>query len=312
MEIVTSTAMDVANEIGDTSISLSNILFAMDFSPSSLRAYPYAADIALRYGGKVFVAHVIPSEDCDEVPSAEQVKLDRLLEAAAEAGLSDPIGALRQIPHEVVIDHGDICARLMTTAHKFKIDLVVIGTHGWRGVKKLLKGSTAEKIAWLATGPVLTVGPRVSPRLGFKRILYATDFLPAAAHALPYAVSLAQEFGAELLVLHVNDQSDQESPAEAGSKTFEFLHKHSARYANAGILDESGILVDFGPAKDLILEHATVRNVDLIVMGLKHLDGLKARIGAHLPGSTAYEVASRAPCPVLTVPLRKQAARLTQ
>ena len=104
------------------------------------------------------------------MPSAEQVKLDRLLEAAAEAGLSDPIGALRQIPHEVVIDHGDICARLMTTAHKFKIDLVVIGTHGWRGVKKLLKGSTAEKITWLATGPVLTVGPRVSPRLGFKRI----------------------------------------------------------------------------------------------------------------------------------------------
>ena len=214
--------MDVAKEIRDTSISLSNILFAMDFSPSSLRAYPYAADIALRYGGKVFVAHVIPSEDCDEVPSAEQVKLDRLLEAAAEAGLSDPIGALRQIPHEVVIDHGDICARLMTTAHKFKIDLVVIGTHGWRGVKKLLKGSTAEKIAWLATGPVLTVGPRVSPRLGFKRILYATDFLPAAAHALPYADFIGTRVWCRAARSARERSVRQESPAEAGPKPSSF------------------------------------------------------------------------------------------
>jgi nucleotide-binding universal stress UspA family protein len=312
MEIVTSTAMGVVNEIGDSSISLSNILFAMDFSPSSLRAYPYAADIALHYGGKVFVAHVVPSGACDEVTSAEQVKLDRLLEAAAEAGLNDPRGALRQIPHEVLIDHGDICARLMTTADKFKIDLVVIGTHGWRGIRKLLKGSTAEKITWLATGPVLTVGPRVSPQLGFKRILYATDFLPAAAHAFTYAISLAREFGAELLVLHVNDQSGEEPPAEAGSKTFEFLHKHSTSSAIAGILDRSRVLVDFGPAADLILEHSTIRNVDLIVMGLRHLDGLKARIGTHLPGSTPYELASRARCPVLTVPWRKQADRLTQ
>ena len=310
--IVTNTAMGLGKEIRDSSISLGNILFAMDFSPGSLRAYPYAADIALHYGGKVFVTHVVPSEDGDEVPSTEQIKLDRLLGAAAEAGLNDPIGMLRQTPHEVLIDHGDVCAELMKTVDKCKIDLVVIGTHGWRGIRKLMRGSTAEKIACLANGPVLTVGPRVSRRLDFKRILYATDFLPASAHALPYAISLAQEFGAELLVLHVNDQSSEESPAEAGHKTFEFLHKQSASSATAGILVESRVFVDFGPATDLILEHASVQKIDLIVMGLQHLDGLKARIGAHLPGSTAYEVASQAPCPVLTVPLRKHADRLTR
>ena len=62
------------------------------------------------------------------------------------------LGVLRETPHEVLIDHGDICAGLMETVDKHKIDLVVIGTHGWRGIKKLLKGSTAEKIVAWRTG----------------------------------------------------------------------------------------------------------------------------------------------------------------
>jgi nucleotide-binding universal stress UspA family protein len=119
---------------------LGNILFAMDFTPCSLRAYPYAADIALHYGGKVLVVHIVPSDEVDSMPSAEQIRLDKLLEAAAEAGLEGSLERIRKVPHEVLIDHGDICAKLLGTADKCKIDLVVIGTHGWRGFKKLLIG----------------------------------------------------------------------------------------------------------------------------------------------------------------------------
>ena len=66
----------------------------------------------------------------------------------------------------------------------------------------------------------------------------------------------------------MNDQSGQESPAEAGPKTFEFLRKQSASSTSAAILDESRVIVDFGPATDLILQHAAVEKIDLIVMGL--------------------------------------------
>jgi hypothetical protein len=72
-------------------------------------------------------------------------------------------------------------------------------THGWHGMKKLLKGSSAEQIACIARKPVLTVGPHVSRRFGFRVIIYATDFLPAATHALPYAVSLAHTYNASLI-----------------------------------------------------------------------------------------------------------------
>jgi nucleotide-binding universal stress UspA family protein len=195
---------------------------------------------------------------------------------------------------------------LLVTADKYQIDLVVIGTHGSRGFKKLLKGSTAETISCQAARPVLTVGPGVSRLAGFRRILYTTDLLPPAAHVLPYALSLADKYEAELLFLHVNNDYSQEPPAEASSRTFEFLRKRVSEYSAMRVPDGSNVIVDFGPTADLILEHAAKRDVDLIVMGLQHQGGLKARIGAHLPGSTIYEVASQALCPVFTVPLQKQ------
>lgn len=298
--------MGIADELRGSPVSLRNILFAMDFSPGSLRAFPFAAGITLHYGGKLFVAHIMPAEDYDRMAKAEQVSFDKVLKGAAEAALNDPSGPLRDIPHEFLFDHGALSARLLAAADKCKIDLIVLGTHGWRGIKKLLKGSTAEEIACLATRPVLTVGPRASGRLDFKLILYATDFLPAAMHALPYAVSVAQTYRADLLILHVNDWDRQESPVEAGPKTSEFLRQELSRHAGSRAMESSNLVVDFGPGADLILEHARTRHADLIVMGLHQRDAIKARIAAHLPGSTAYELVSQAPCPVLSVPLPKQ------
>jgi nucleotide-binding universal stress UspA family protein len=51
-----------------------------------------------------------------------------------------------------------------------------------------------------------------------------------------------------------------------------------------------------------ILDVAATREVDLIVMGLNCSTGIRARIAAHLPGSTVFDVISEARCPVLTVP----------
>ena len=242
-------------------------------------------------------------------PTAGELALDRLLQAATEAGLKDAAGGLAQIPHELLFQHGEISSKLLATADSCKIDLIVIGTHGWRGIKKLLKGSTAEEIACLASRPVLTVGPKVSERTDFKLILYATDLLPPARHALPYAVSMARTYGADLLILHVNDWNSGEPPSEAESRTSALVEEYLASCADSATAKKPQVVVDFGPRADLILEHAATRKVDLIVMGLHSRDGIRARIAAHLPGSTTYEVVSQGTCPVLTVPLPRKAHR---
>ncbi len=299
-------AMSTAEQLWGPFVRLKNILFAMDFSPGSMLAFPFAASIARHYGGNIVMAHIVPDEDYQAVPSASYTAINEM-EAELEEALSSPLGNLRDIPHELLFDHGDIRTRLLAVAESRAIDLIVIGTHGWRGVKKLLKGSTAEEIAVLAARAVLTVGPNVARRPDFKRILYATDFSAAAAHAMPYALSLAHAYDASLLFLHVNDWSSEEPPVDATPKTFEFI-RDQLRKSGYGkeMVERSQVIVDFGSRTDLILEAANKREADLIIMGLQASGGIKTRIATHLPGSTAYDVTARAPCPVMTVPLGKE------
>jgi hypothetical protein len=63
-------------------------------------------------------------------------------------------------------------------------------THWRQGIRKLLKGSTAEESAYSATVPVLMVGPKVTRRFDFKQILYACDISDSVMYVLPYALSL--------------------------------------------------------------------------------------------------------------------------
>ena len=291
--------MSTAEQLYFASVSLKKILFAMDFSPGSLLAFPFAISIARHYGSKIFVAHITPAQDYNAVPSASEVEN---IEHGMEESLSSPMGKLQDVPHELLYDHGSICSRLLAAADNRGVDLIVIGTHGWRGMKKFLKGSTAEEISFLATRPVLTVGPAVSRPSDFRRVLYATDFSPAAQQALPLALSLTETYDASLLFLHINDWTSKEPPIDAKRKTVGFFHEQLFQYGYGKLIDKSEVMVDFGPRAELILELATTRKADLIVMGAHSGAGMKARIAAHLPGSLAYDVTAQGCCPVLTVP----------
>jgi len=295
-----------ADELRGSTVALKNILFAMDFSADSLRAFPFAVRIALHYGSKVFVAHVVP--DDFPTPMVEQASIDKQLQASVKTALGLPAGNLSDVPHEILVDHGAISARLLATAEACKVDLVVIGAHGWHGIRKLLKGSTAQEVACLASKPVLAVGPGVFGRQDFKAILYVTDLLPSSVHALAYALSFADRYRAELVVLHVNDGEGPETPSEARPRASAFFRKYVADETTS-VAKQSNLIVDFGPRTELILEYAAREGSDLIVMGLHHLSGMKARIASHLPGSTSYEVISKARCPVLAVPPRSSPGR---
>src|SRR5262249_30804866 len=87
------------------------------------------------------------------------------------------------------------------------IDLVVVGTHGRRGLQRFLLGSTAEFIFRNAPCPVLTVGPHVAlrPYNGFAadNILFPTDLGAHAEFAATYALSFARETHSRLTFMHV-------------------------------------------------------------------------------------------------------------
>jgi nucleotide-binding universal stress UspA family protein len=284
-------------------LSLDRVLCAIDFSPSSFIVLPFAASITRHYGGELFLAHVVPAEDTTPpVPPTSHVAVDRALrQASVEKRLAGMLESLCDIRHEVHLDHGGVPQKLSAIADKCDVDLIVIGSHGFQGITKLLLGSIAEEIVRSATRPVLTIGPCVSGGPEFKRILFVTDFSAAAVRAVPYAFSLAQTCDASLCFLHVNDWDSGESPAEAKPKSLEFFREHAGKHGFNAVGGKSEVIVEFGPRAESILQIARKREIDLIIMGERSSSSKMARVAAHLPGLTAYDVISQAHCPVLTV-----------
>ena len=236
------------------------------------------------------------------VPPTSHVAVDQALtQASVEKRMAGMLESLCDIRHEVHLDHGGVPQKLSAIADKCDVDLIVIGSHGFQGIRKLLLGSIAEEIVRSATRPVLTIGPCVSGGPEFKRILFVTDFSAAAVRAVAYAFSLAQTRDASLCFLHVNDWDSGEPPSEAKPKTLEFFREHAEKHGFNTVGGQTEVIVEFGPRAGSILQIARKREIDLIIMGERSSSSKMARVAAHLPGLTAYDVISQAHCPVLTV-----------
>ncbi len=285
-------------------ILLSNVLFATDFSQSSKAALPYAIALARQYGARVFMAHAIAPEPHLSVPldslpaNADPARLD------AGRHLADLARAVSicNISHEELLERGDVWNVILDIVKKHAIDLIVAGTRGRRGVRRLAMGSNAEKIYRQADCPVLTIGPHVLPfetedwRL--KHILFPTDGSGASLVALPYALSLAEENQATLIVLQLMPLIPPEYREADEASARETLRGLVPPEADAWCNTE--LLVRFEFPAEGILRLAAERAVDLIVMGVKKSSSEKA-ISTHLPWAIASQVVAEAKCPVLTV-----------
>jgi len=288
-----------------TQVLFKRILFATDFSPASLAALPYAAAIARHFSSKLFLAHVIPPEACTSIPVNERDLALKNVRAHAEAQMTGlrAKSVLTGIPHEVLVDHGETWPILSAMAEKRDVDLIVAGTHGRRGIEKLLLGSTAEEILRCARMAVLMVGPEtsVAPKRETRprSILYATDFSPASEPAMHYACALAREYGTTLYFLHVAEDVWKE-PLSTRMQAADFCR---IRLQESHWVLEEGCApefhVDFGPTAERILEAAEKLHAELLVLGVRGAH--HPRVAAHLPGPAAYDVVSQARCPVLVV-----------
>jgi nucleotide-binding universal stress UspA family protein len=208
-------------------------------------------------------------------------------------------GPLDDTPHMEVLERGELWNVLEDQIQRHKIDLIVLGTHGRHGLKKFVLGSAAEQIFRCASCPVLTVGPHVAPPqepATFISIIAAIDFSAGSLQALPYALSLAEENQAELVLFHVIPLvpiEHQESVA-ASART----HLEELLPTDASDWCRPECLVRFEFPAEGILNLAETRHADLIVMGVHRRAPVAS---AHLPWATAYQVVCHATCPVLTV-----------
>ena len=287
-------------------VEIKNILFATDFGTASDPALRYAHAIAARHGSKVYVLHVLPPEARISVPLDKfPTEFDRVRQEAAEH-MTKLLGgeSMKGVAHDALIERGNIAEIVPATVETNSIDMVIVGTHGHRGLKKLMLGSVAEEIFRSAMCPVLTVGPHIAKdgmETGeFPHVLFTTDFSPGSIKALSWALWFARQSQAQLTLLHVIDEIS-EAGVEYLDEVQAACKQRMAELLPAGTGEwcHPQFFVDFGPAADTITKIAEEQHTDLIVMGARKTAVPMATM--HLPWATAYRVVCNAHCPVLTV-----------
>jgi nucleotide-binding universal stress UspA family protein len=283
---------------------LKNILFPTDFSSAANGALPYAAEIARRYGAKLYTVHVLPSDTYAMTPPETWPTSVEGAMREAKQQACELLSHLEGVEAEVLVRSGDVQMVIEDVIERFRIDLVVLGTHGRTGWGKVLLGSVAETIFRQAACPVITVGPHCSadPRDGvkFHQIVFATNFSPGSLAAAPFAVSLAQEGQAKLTLLHVIEEpkSGLGNPDQLVPPELPMLCRVVPKEAK--LWCEPEFLVEEGIAANKILEIAVQKKADLIILGVHPSRG-PLHADTHFPMTTAHKVISQAPCPVLTV-----------
>jgi nucleotide-binding universal stress UspA family protein len=303
-----------------TAIAIKHILFLTDFSEPSEVALPFATSIARGYGAKVYALHVFtPDPNVCSAPAKLAIAAIETGEQTAKNRVDSQLAGLE---HETIVDWSiDLWDAVQRTIKENNIDLIVMGTHGRTGADKFLMGSVAEEIFRRSPVPVLTIGPhvRTSVHAGgrFHRVLFPTDFSAASEAATPYAISLAQENKAKLVLLHVmrlpeppngrnKNGRDEHERIENEQRRFELsvaetIHQlYETVPTDADLYFPPQSLVEYGDPAERILSAAKERSSDLIVLGVRDATG---HIGAatHLARATAHKVVAHALCPVLTV-----------
>jgi nucleotide-binding universal stress UspA family protein len=293
---------------------LRRILCAADFSDFSRRALEHAVALTRWSGAQLSVVHVVTP------PEFRVIGASRLDAAERERWLAE----LQRFAEPVVgttaarwaVREGEAAREIAADSRGWGADLVVVGTHGRRGLEHLELGSVAEQVIRAAGCPVLTVprgsGPPLPPgQAPFRRVLCALDLGPSSALTLECALSLALRARAEVSVLHaMEDVPEDPRRMQRRLGTFWFAqYRRAAENESRARLREllpdevrSACSVDervvAGKARRQIVRVAAERQADLVVMGVHGARGLALT----LFGSTAAGVVREAPCPVLTVP----------
>jgi nucleotide-binding universal stress UspA family protein len=278
---------------------LRNLLLATDFSEASMHALPYVAGIATKFGSSVHLCHIVePNPLVNSAPEAAPRLYEGMRDQAItqlEALAHSP--ELKEIDAKTVVGAGAIGDALPNLVVEKKIDLIVMGTHGRTGVRRLLLGSAVEAVCRVATCPVLTVGPGLAPRTAttFSRILFPTDLSDDSKRILPHLRQMAEEYQSEITVLHVMPEELVTNPDAA--KLAEPIRNtliHTFEPELSGLKVE--FTIGFGETVEAVLRTARAKKADLIAMGIHNafLPGVQLR------SSTAYRIMAGAHCPVLT------------
>jgi len=312
---------------------IETMLVPTDFSEESLKAIAYGRALLNHFPGSVHLVYVHDVDFAYAVPALMNTspliatkEVERRYRKDLEK-LAKQFDLQGSTP-ERHVRTGRAYHQICDVADGIGAQLIVIATHGHTGLRRLVLGSTAERVVQHAPCPVLVVRERerefveigqgknaAKTALQITKILVPLDFSESSREGLLYAISFAKCFDAGLILLHAI-QVQPLIPAEG--------HTVHERMPAPGVIERAARLrarkflkqVDFmgveyemeiqsGQPAHEICRYAETASVDLIITATHGQTAL-----AHaLIGSTAEHVVRYAHCPVLVVPTTEASAQ---
>lgn len=296
-------------------VRLNTILCTTDFSDYSNQTISYGVAIANEFDARLLICHVIDLQFAAIYGTVHFLPPDlqtQSIETAQER--IEDLMAAQTVPWEAVVSTGPPADEISRVVADRKIDLAISATHGRTGLKRVILGSVTERLMRALTCPLLVVRetppdlmPDPTQGLRFNRILVGCDFSPAANAALEYGVSLAQEFEAELHLIHVLEPQVYSDflattldavPGETGDIK-EKLDQRLTDLITPEAMNWCRIktAVIEGRPFEAITDYAGENGIDLVVLGVRG----HGVVETLFLGSTTDRVVRKAQCPVLSV-----------
>jgi len=285
------------------------ILLPVDFSSHSRAAAIRACHLAAGLGMTVRMIHAlhlppvareaaVPSDFWQGLRSSESARLEDFRQAIQEHS---------RVEITTRFEERDPVDMILSAACDEEVALIVMGTHGHRGLDRFLLGSVAERTLRRAPVPVLVVRddePEAARRIG--TILFATDFSEHAERAEKVVREWARRLNAQVEVFHsIRETAVLFAPyAVPGSSDFEGELHEAAEMRMRGVLERfraAGVCakgkIVYGLASNEITKRAESRGAELIALGARGYSTLQR----FLLGSVAERVLREAHCSVLVV-----------
>lgn len=288
-----------------------NYVVPIDFSKSSNLALDYAMARARRRNVKLILVHVIAANALAASSSEESQPAELIVEArniardnarTAMRKLVESKGLTAREHRVVFLERLDFGGAIAEQARKSRARMIIMGSEGRTGIKRLLAGSVAEATLRATRRPVLIVKKSNFIKPPAKKILVPVDFSKISEVALKRAKEIAQREKETLVLMNVVTDPERMVPFYLRTQYYQSLLeaergriKQLARRMAIAPVQYRSLVIRARDAAAAIAKEAKKSRVSMIVMGSHGRTGLKQLA----LGSVAAKTLRYAACPVL-------------
>jgi nucleotide-binding universal stress UspA family protein len=284
------------------------VVVGVDASERSRDAIAFCRLLAAASGASLVVANAFPYEDApsrvSSLPFRQELEDDALQTVERMGAELGELGEGRV--RTAVIARTSPAHGLHDIAEREHADLIVVGSSHVGNVRRVMAGSTAERLLHGASCPVVVVpkGYGDTPH-AFRRIGVAYDASPEAEAALQAGAAVARATATDLRVIRVLDTLGYASPAMLAGAAYPPFREETERWLQEGLAEAlkrlpedvsaDSVLLAGDPAPELA-EHSS--ELDLLIAGSRGYGALRAV----LVGGVSGRLVRLAACPVVVIP----------